>query len=68
VRAHWIVLARLVHELCLSSHLLTYLNLQKVVAANALVVHFMVSIVSIATALVLNEGETKSILRIRSRM
>jgi hypothetical protein len=47
---------------------LTYLNLQKVVAANALVVHFMVSIVSIATALVLNEGETKSILRIRSRM
>lgn len=35
----------------------TYLDLQQVVATNALVVHLMVGVVSVAAALVLNEGE-----------
>ena len=35
----------------------THLDLQQVVTANALVVHLIVSIVGITTALVLNEGE-----------
>jgi hypothetical protein len=35
----------------------THLDLQQVIAANALVVHLMVSIIGIATALVLNKGE-----------
>lgn len=35
----------------------THLNLQQVVAADALVVHLMVSIIGITAALVLDEGE-----------
>ena len=35
----------------------THLDLEQVVTANALVVHLIVSIVGITTALVLNEGE-----------
>jgi hypothetical protein len=50
------------HDICLSSCFLTYLDLQKVVAANTLVVHLMVSIVSIATALVLNKGKAGRIV------
>lgn len=34
-----------------------HLDLEQVVTANALVVHLVVSIVGITTALVLNEGE-----------
>jgi hypothetical protein len=34
-----------------------YLNLQNVIAADALVVHLMVGIISIATVLVLNKSE-----------
>lgn len=36
---------------------MTYLNLQKIVAADALVVHFMVGIISIASILILDEGK-----------
>lgn len=35
----------------------THLNLEQVVTTNALVVHLVVSIVGITTALVLNEGK-----------
>lgn len=35
----------------------TYLDLQQVVAADALVVHLVVRVVGIATTLVLDEGE-----------
>jgi hypothetical protein len=44
--------------------LLSYLDLQEVVAANTLVVHLMVSIVSIAAALVLNEGKAGRVVSI----
>jgi hypothetical protein len=57
VRAHCIVLVIFSLDMWLSSRLLPYLNLQEVVAANTLVVHLMVSIVSITTALVLNKGK-----------
>lgn len=40
--------------------LVSYLDLQKVVAADALVVHLMVRILRVATILVLNEGKTAS--------
>lgn len=39
-----------------------YLNLQQVIAANALVVHLVVGVVSIATALILDESEPAGLL------
>ena len=39
----------------------TYLDLQEIVTADALVVHLMVRIIGIATALVLDECKTASI-------
>ena len=41
----------------------TYLNLQKIIASNALVVHLMVGIISVTTALVLDEGKPEKLLR-----
>ena len=38
----------------------TYFNLQQVIAANTLVVHFMVGIIGITTGLILNEGKPAS--------
>lgn len=38
----------------------TYLNLQDVITADALVVHLVVGIVGIAAAFVLDEGEAKN--------
>lgn len=38
----------------------TYFNLQQVIAANTLVVHFMVGIIGITTGLILNEGKPTS--------
>ena len=35
----------------------TYLNLQQIVSANALVVHLVISVIGIATTLVLDERE-----------
>ena len=64
MRAHFKTLAVFLRRWCLSSHLLPYLDLQKVVAANALVVHLMVSIVSITAALVLNKGEAVLVVSI----
>jgi hypothetical protein len=49
----------------ISSWLHPYLNLQKVVAANALVVHLVVGIVGVTAALVLNEGEAVVIVNIQ---
>ena len=48
-----------------SSCIHPYLDLQKVVAANALVVHLVVGIVSVTAALVLNEGEAVYIVKTR---
>jgi hypothetical protein len=38
--------------------IIAYLDLQQIVTANAFVVHFVISIISITTALILNEGES----------
>lgn len=40
----------------------TYLNLQQVIAADALVVHLVVGVIGIATALVLDESEAAGLL------
>ena len=40
---------------------LSYLDLQQVVSTNALVVHLVVSIICVTTALVLNECEAKNV-------
>lgn len=39
--------------------LFSYLDLQDVVAADTLVVHFVVGVIGIATVLILNKGKTK---------
>jgi hypothetical protein len=62
VRAHCVTSATLSQRLCVSSHVLPYLNLQEVIATNALVVHLMVSIVSITAALVFNKGEAVEVV------
>jgi hypothetical protein len=36
---------------------LEYLNLQKIITANALVVHLMIGIISITATLIFNKGE-----------
>lgn len=38
-----------------------HLNLQKVIATNALVVHFMVSVIGVATALILDKSKAVEI-------
>jgi hypothetical protein len=43
----------------------SYLDLQKIIATDALVVHLMVSIVSIATALVLDKCEAARIVSVQ---
>src|SRR5271156_6152820 len=44
-----------------------YLNLQQIVAANALIVHLMVGIICVTTAFVFDEGETADTVRHRQR-
>jgi hypothetical protein len=43
-----------------------YLNLQEIIATDALVVHLMVSIVSIATALVLDKCEAARMVSVQN--
>jgi hypothetical protein len=43
-----------------------YLDLQKIIATDALVVHLMVSIVSIATALVLDKCEAARMVSVQN--
>ena len=56
MRAHYIKLT-VAHTMCFGAH--TYLNLQQVIAADALVVHLVVRVISITTVLVLNESEPR---------
>lgn len=43
---------------CKAANVSAYLDLQSLIAADAFVVHFMISIVSIAAALVLDKGKS----------
>jgi hypothetical protein len=55
---------RLLEQVKLLSHCrYTDLDLQQIIAANTLVVHLVVRVISIATALVLNEGEPVQLAR-----
>ena len=45
----------------------SYLNLQEIIATDALVVHLMVSIVGIATALVLDKCEAAHVVSVQDR-
>jgi hypothetical protein len=61
VRAHCLSSAE-APLLAVTSHVHSYLDLQEVIATDALVVHLVVGVIGIATTLVLDEGEAAGLL------